>query len=65
MSDCSETWVAVVYEDCDKIDSHNFHGDHEAANTEATKWINKFHYGREWVLHHVVNHVVNHDVNTK
>jgi len=54
MSDCSEKWVAVVYDGCDKISSHNFHGDRESVNIEAAKWINKVHSGREWVLHHVV-----------
>jgi len=54
MNDRSEKWIVIVYDGCDKIDSHTFRGDHKDVNTEASSWIGKYHTGRDWVLHNIM-----------
>ena len=50
-------WVAVVYNDGDKIDHRVFKGDEELVSAEASKWVTK-KWGEkiDWSLHRVTEH---------
>tara|TARA_Y100000310_G_C20608310_1_gene776677 strand:+ start:1227 stop:1406 length:180 start_codon:yes stop_codon:yes gene_type:complete len=57
MNDCSERWVAVVYDHGDKIDSRTFYGTTEdIVQPAATEWVES-NYGekKDWSFHHVVS----------
>ena len=50
----SNKWVAVVYDNGDKVGSHMFDGEEDAARTQAEKWVTKlFGEIRDWSFHQV------------
>ena len=49
------TWVAVVYDGTDKINSRVFYGnEEEIVRPDALKWVTKLHGEKaDWSLHEV------------
>ena len=45
-------WIATVYSDGEKVDSHCYKKmTEDEANKDAKIWIDKFHAGRDWSRH--------------
>jgi len=51
----SKTWVAVVYDGQDKINSRIFRGsEEEIVRPEALKWVTELYgQGTDWSLHEI------------
>ena len=57
MSNNTNIWVAIVYDQGDKIDSRQFTAASESeANERAKEWVfSRYPEGTDWSLHHVAS----------